>query len=611
MTVINDTRVVRLQRTAARTGHQHSGDQDIREQVVNELVTAADAVSLPPGSLITLQRGPGAGLTEEGSVLNADLTEIGGVQGGQTSSVIFDSEDGGATAASIFATEVDFATALGASGEYAINYKTFQVKTYDPVPVTVGSRILITYAWAPVREYLEWVPEDIEPDLEAFGDGPHQSGDFVEAGCNIDIEENEDGYKTISVDVASLAGSGLDVAMGEDGCLQLVTTGTAAAANLLEGCNINLTEIDGYTEVSVDIQSLAGAGLVAVMGDDGCEHLEFDFDGYGRVVYIRKFGSEADNHPFNSVFTLDGYEYQPGTDRLLVTIDGVLQSATYCYVERSTTSIEFVDPVDDNEVIEIRILPGALGGGFGGTTNLQNAYDNSASGAKNISLDDGQITFTQTLATGSVLRLISNSSITTGFTVDQNGTGEAARLKSVVSGKPTLLVQKDTTARNTILNTVEIDRTTSHISGGQTGIGSAILTRLENSGSNAFSASRLVTGTESATDSVEKTYLSFELSDDGVLTEHMRLTSIGRLALNTTSPDALLHVQGDGYFADEIETADKARLGTNGVNAPLNVPVFNSDPSALEHGDIWITDSGGTRQLHARISGVTYSVTLT
>ena len=139
MTVINDTRVVRLQRTAARTGHQHSGDQDIREQVVNELVTAADIVALPPGSLITLQRGPGAGLTEEGSVLNFNNTEIGGVQGGQTTSVVFDSEDGGATAATIFATEVDFATALSAAGEYAVNYKTFQIKTFTPVPAKLAT----------------------------------------------------------------------------------------------------------------------------------------------------------------------------------------------------------------------------------------------------------------------------------------------------------------------------------------------------------------------------------------------------------------------------------------------------------------------------------------
>ena len=162
MTVIIDTRTVRLERVAARTGHQHHGDQRIVEVVTDELVTAADVVSLPPGSLITLQRGPGAGLTEEGSILNATYDDIGGVTAGQTTSVSFDSEDAGASAAAIFLVEKEYTASLTTAGDYAINYKTFQVKTYTTVSTTPGSRILISYVWAPIREFLKFEPEDME-----------------------------------------------------------------------------------------------------------------------------------------------------------------------------------------------------------------------------------------------------------------------------------------------------------------------------------------------------------------------------------------------------------------------------------------------------------------
>lgn len=615
MTIITDTRVVRLQRTAARTGHQHSADERIVEEVTDELVTAADVVSLPPGSLITLQRGPGAGLTEEGSVLNAARDEIGGVAGGQTTSVSFDSEDAGATAASIFVTELDFSVALTASGQYAINYKTFQIKTYDPVPTAPGSRILITYAWAPIREYLEWVPEDLDPDLEAFGVGPHQGGGSggarVEAGLHIELfDDDGDGYQEINVDTQSLAGRGLVVVPTDGGASNALAVDLDQLIE--EGCSININEDgDGYKIFSVDVSSLAGTGLSVVEGPDGCLQLSVS-DGYG-VIHIRKIGSEADNYPFNSVYSLDGYEYVVGQDRLLVTVNGILQSPGYCYVERSTTTIEFVDQRDMDAVIDIWILPGALGSVSTGTTNLQNAYNNSASGAKNIIENDGQITFTQTLSTGSALRLItSNSSnVTPSLVVDQSGTGEGARVKSVDGTNASLLIQKDTVARNTVVDTTVIERSTSHIIGAQTGIGSGLLTRLEDSGGNLFSASRLVTGTEDATDSSEKTYLSIELSDDGVLTEHARLTSTGRFALNTISPDALLHVQGDGYFSAGVEIAGKAILGSDNTIPPINIPVFTTDPSSLESGDLWATDDGGTRQLKLRIGSVTYSVTLT
>lgn len=592
MTVINDTRVVRLQRVAARTGHQHSLDERIVEQVTDEIVTAADVVALPPGSLITLQRGPGTAHTEEGSVLNAAANDIGGVAGGQTSSVTFDSEDAGVTAAAIFATEIDYSLTLSAAGEYAVNYKTFQIKTYTAVPTAVGSRTLITYTWAPIREYLEWDPENLDPDLVAFGVGPHQGGggsggdSYVEAGCNVHVDARDDGYKIISLDIQSLAGEGL------------VVDPTA-------GCPELRVDIDAY-QVGYD-----DSGNTYIFADNVQDAIR-EIDGYltrGRVRHIRKLGSEADNSPFNSVFGLDGYEYPLDEDRVMLFINGVAQFMPVDFSERSVSTIETSEPRDRNDVLDILILPGSLGIGTS-TTNLQNAYDNSPSGGKNISLNDGQLTFTQTLSTGSALRLISSGSVTPTLVADQGGSGEAARLKSVDPSVASLLIQKDTAARNSMVNTIITERTTSHVLGGLTGIGSAFLTRLENSGTTLFSASRIVTGTESATDSVEKTYLALELSDDGVLTEHARLTSTGSFGLGVTVPDATMHVQGDGYFSQGLEVAGQI-TAHNSPLAPLNVPILADVPTSLKNGDIWISEIGGTRKINVRIGGVTYSVEIT
>ena len=193
---------------------------------------------------------------------------------------------------------------------------------------------------------------------------------------------------------------------------------------------------------------------------------------------------------------------------------------------------------------------------------------------------------------------------------DQGGSGEAARLKSVDGTKSTLLLQKDTTARNTIVNTTIIERSTSHVSGAQTGIGSGILTRLENTGTGLFGASRLVTGTESATDSAEKAYLSIELSSEGVLTERFRFASNGSLGINTALPSSTLHVNGDGYVLQGLEVGEQVKINNTPL-APINVPVLNQDPPILSHGDVWVTNIGGTRKINVRINGITYSVQIT
>jgi hypothetical protein len=616
MTVIIDTRVVRLLRTAARTGHQHSGDQNIVESVVREIVTASDIISLPPGSLITLQRGPGAGLVEEGSILNAVHLEIGGAQSGQTTSVLFNSEDGDVTSGLVFQRELDFTAVLTLAGDYAINYKTFQIKTYTAVPTTIGQRILITYTWAPIREYLKWSPESLIPELEAFGNGPHakNGGTNIIEGCGIIITNTEDGYKEISIDIPNLAGPGLTYEIGPNGCARLVADAITNGNNIAEGCGINIsTTEDGYKEISIDVPSLAGTGLTYEIGPDGCDRLAVDFlDGYTSIIHIRKSGLDTENSPFNSIFRLDGYEYPTGQDRLILWINGVAQFAPMDFTERSTTTIETAEPCDVDDVLDIYILPQAFGSAISnaGTTDLQGAYDNSPIGAKDIELDSGQITFTQTQASGSALRLISTGSVTPTLVVDQGGGGEAARFKTLDNIASAILIQKDVSNRNSIQNTVIIERSTSHVLGGLIGIGSSILTRLENTGTGLFTASRLITAAEDATDATENTYFAIELIDDGSVGEKLRLTSTGRLGINTNNPSATLHVQGDGYFSQGVEIAHQVKIH-NTPNAPLNVPILNEDPPTINDGDVWITDISGIRKINAMIGGITYSVQLT
>jgi hypothetical protein len=101
------------------------------------------------------------------------------------------------------------------------------------------------------------------------------------------------------------------------------------------------------------------------------------------------------------------------------------------------------------------------------------------------------------------------------------------------------------------------------------------------------------------------------LSDSGVLTENIRVTSDGRLGIGTDSPDTQLHVQGDGYFSSDVEVFKKLTVNGEFATAPININIMTLDPSLPSDGDFWITDSSGSRKLNVRISGVTYHVLLT
>ena len=56
----------------------------------------------------------------------------------------------------------------------------------------------------------------------------------------------------------------------------------------------------------------------------------------------------------------------------------------------------------------------------------------------------------------------------------------------------------------------------------------------------------------SAADSAENTFFAIELSDDGVLTEHVRVTSDGNVGFGTTAPNDF-KIQVDGDVGPEVD----------------------------------------------------------
>jgi hypothetical protein len=572
------------------------------------------------------------------------------------------------------------------------------IAQFDPVDYIESSQTTITFTSSIVND--DVVDIVILPD--AFSGGSSTALDII-AGCGINVTDATPTTKRISVDLQNIAGSGLIVQSKGDGCNELVVDIDAYQVGYDDSSNTvifadnvqdAITEIDGYLQSVVtgnavhirkfgsnaensptntvfelngneypigqdrllvfvngiaqfdptdyiesstttitftssivnddivDIVILPGVfGSVAAVGpidayqvsyDDSSNILIFasnvqdaldEIDGYlqnigagGKIIHVRKFGSDADDAPLNTVFSLDGNTYPLGQDRLLVWFNGISQFTPADYTERSTDSIETGTSRNADDVIDIVILPGSLGGGNGGTTNLQNAYDNSASGAKNISLDDGQITFTQTISTGSALRLITSNalSVTPSIVVDQLGMSEGARIRSTDEAVSTLLLQKDAASRNTVLNSTIIERTTSSILGGLTGIGSSILTRLENTGAVIFDASRIVTGTEDAIDSAEDTFLSIELSNSGTLFDHTRFSSDGNIGVGTTSPaEFRVQVSGDvGPDADNLfDLGSPTKRWKDGYFGPGSVHIgsgalsVNSENLFFSYGD--------------------------
>jgi len=143
MTFIPEGTFERRQRVALRIAHQHSGNQAYVKEVI------AEAVPIGVNSFF-LQNSPFYGILEEASLLNFTRNNIGGVETGQTTSVVFSD-------AAVFFNEVDYVNGiLTVPGDYKIDYQNLRVNTFS---VTNGG--IVNYAWAPINNFIDVLADDV------------------------------------------------------------------------------------------------------------------------------------------------------------------------------------------------------------------------------------------------------------------------------------------------------------------------------------------------------------------------------------------------------------------------------------------------------------------
>lgn len=87
--------------------------------------------------------------------------------------------------------------------------------------------------------------------------------------------------------------------------------------------------------------------------------------------------------------------------------------------------------------------------------------------------------------------------------------------------------------------------------------------------------------------------------------------SVGSVWINTTASPKRIYQLVDPTAGAAVwyELASLQPVGAG--DAVLNLPILTADPSSPSNGDLWITDISSVRKINVRISGVTYSVTLT
>jgi hypothetical protein len=97
---------------------------------------------------------------------------------------------------------------------------------------------------------------------------------------------------------------------------------------------------------------------------------------------------------------------------------------------------------------------------------------------------------------------------------------------------------------------------------------------------------------------------------DGSGAVAFQMTSLTDLANATASVLAIANNGTDVLNVRKLQT-EAPKFKATATEVGLNLPVVAADPSAPANGDLWVKNTGGVRTLHARIAGVTYSVTLT
>ena len=87
--------------------------------------------------------------------------------------------------------------------------------------------------------------------------------------------------------------------------------------------------------------------------------------------------------------------------------------------------------------------------------------------------------------------------------------------------------------------------------------------------------------------------------------------SVGSVWINTTASPKRIYQCVDPTATAAVWYELASLQPVTSGEAVLNLPVLTAAPSSPSDGDVWVSDITGTRKFNARISGVTYSVTLT
>jgi len=138
-----------------------------------------------------------------------------------------------------------------------------------------------------------------------------------------------------------------------------------------------------------------------------------------------------------------------------------------------------------------------------------------------------------------------------------------------------------TTATNAdAIPLMAIRRQTTHASNGADGLGSMILFEAENSAGSVLPQSAILSNWTTATTATEQSQLEFQTRFNTSVLTRMTITASGKVGIGTTSPNAMLDVQGT------------IKLGTNGAatscsSIETGVLRYNSNQLEACNGTIW------------------------
>lgn len=141
-------------------------------------------------------------------------------------------------------------------------------------------------------------------------------------------------------------------------------------------------------------------------------------------------------------------------------------------------------------------------------------------------------------------------------------------------------VASTTTTNADVIPLLAIRRLTSHAANGANGLGSMLLFEAENSAGNNVAQAGILSRWTSAVTATEQSQLEFQTRFNTAMQTRMAITAGGKVGIGTTSPNALLDVQGT------------IKVGTNGAASSCSsieggAMRFNNNQLEFCNGTLW------------------------